>query len=291
MKMKRILVATDGSEHGRAAVVTGAGLARRSGAGFDVVTVVEVVALPPDLVPPGIDASEHELEFIREARETAKQQAREAGAAEARIHVRAGLTPQLVNRVADDIEADLIVVGANPEPALARSLVGSTGRRIVYLAQRPVMVANEARSSPFRRVLAAVDLSEESPRVVEVAWALASADGGELRVLHVVEPLPKVLLRAAPPDGGDRRHQREEQLASLLGSLDVDAASSVTPVVREGHAGREILSEAQDGDADLIVVGTHGYGFFDRLLLGSTSLYVLRHGQGATLMVPRRAQD
>lgn len=288
--MKRILAATDGSEHGRTAVMTGAGLARRSGAGFDVVTVVEVVALPPDLVPPGIDASEHELEFIREAREAAEQQAREAGVTEPRIHVRAGLAPQLVNRVAEDIEADLIVVGANPEPALARSLVGSTGRRIVYLAQRPVLVANEARNSPFRRVLAAVDLSEESPRVLEVAWSVAEADGGQLRALHVVEPLPKVLLRAGGPDDVDRRRQRDEQLAGLLGSLNVDLASSATPVVREGHAGREILGEAQDQDADLIVVGTHGHGFFDRLLLGSTSLYVLRHGQRATLMVPRRAQ-
>jgi nucleotide-binding universal stress UspA family protein len=37
----------------------------------------------------------------------------------------------------------------------------------------------------------------------------------------------------------------------------------------------------------LIVMGSHGFGFFNRLLLGSISLYVLRHGHRATLVVPR----
>jgi nucleotide-binding universal stress UspA family protein len=61
---------------------------------------------------------------------------------------------------------------------------------------------------------------------------------------------------------------------------------SVQPRMREGRSGHEILEEAQDWDADLIVTGTHGFGFFDRLLWGSTSLYLLRHGHRATLIVP-----
>jgi nucleotide-binding universal stress UspA family protein len=57
--------------------------------------------------------------------------------------------------------------------------------------------------------------------------------------------------------------------------------------VREGHAGQEILHAAEEWNADLVVMGAHGFGFFNRLLLGSISTYVLRHGNRATLVVPR----
>jgi nucleotide-binding universal stress UspA family protein len=286
-ELKRILAATDGSEHGLGAVVTGAALSGRVGASFEVVTVVEVLLLPPAYALSGVDASEYELEFIKEAREKAEAQAREAGAAGSSVHVRAGLAPQLISRMAEESGADLIVVGANPQPALAGSLVGSTGRRVLYLAERPVLVANEARREPFRRVLTAVDLSEASQPVLESAWAIARADGAELRALYVLEPLPMMLAKVAAGREEERHGQGRRELERVLAAANLPGEAAVEPRMREGHSGREILQEAQDWDADLIVVGTHGFGFFNRLLLGSTSLHVLRHGHRATLVVPR----
>lgn len=284
-ELTKVLAATDGSEHGFAAVVTGVTLAQRAGARFEVATVVEILLLPPPYSLPGPDAAEYELEFMREARVTAAEQARHAGAGEARIRVRAGLAPQLVNKVAQESGSDLIVVGANPQPALARSLVGPTGRRIVYLADRPILVANAPRREPYRRIVAAVDLSKTSLAVLDWAWTLAKVDGAELRALFVLEPLPMMLARVARlREEGLRK--AESELDRVLGETGLSAEDSVVKRIREGHAGREILQEAQEGDADLVVLGTHGFGFLDRLMLGSTSLYVLRHGHRALLVVP-----
>lgn len=284
-EFKKVLAATDGSEHGGQAVITAAAWAERAGAALEVTTVVEVLLLPPAYAPPGVDASEYELAFIKEAREKVEEQVRAAGAADAAIHVRAGLAPQLVNKVAEETGADLIVVGANPEPLLARSLVGSTGRRILYLANRPVLVANEARREPFRRVLAAIDLSAVSRAVLEAAWAIAQADRAELRALFVLEPLPMMLARIAGDREEDRRRKGREETERVLEAVGL-VGEAAQGRMREGHAGREILEEAQDWDADLIVVGSHGFGFFDRLMLGSTALFVLRHGHRATVIVP-----
>jgi nucleotide-binding universal stress UspA family protein len=289
VQLKRVLAATDGSEHGLNAVVTGAGWAQRAGARFEVVTVVEVLLLPPAHAPPGVDATEYEPAFVTEAREQAEAQIRRTAVPEAPVHVRAGLAPQLVTRVAGEVKADLIVVGAAPQPALARSLVGATGRRILYLAERPVLVANQPRSVPFKRVLAAVDLSEESEHVLESAWAIARADGAELRALYVLEPVPLVLARAASYKESERKRHGQEQMKQVLDAAGLRKQSAVRERMRQGYAGREILQEAQEWDADLIVVGTHGFGFFDRLLMGSTALYVLRHGHRSTMVVPRRA--
>lgn len=284
-ELNKLLAATDGSEHGLAAVVTGATLAERAGAGFDVATVVEILLLPPPYTLPGPDAVEFELEFIREARLKATEQARQGGAVGATVHVRAGLAPQLVNKVAEESGSDLIVVGANPQPALARSLVGPTGRRILYLADRPVLVASEARREPYRRIVAAVDLSQMSLSVLECAWTLARVDGAELVVLFVLEPLPMILARVARlREEGLRKANTE--LDRVLNEAGLSGEGSVVKRIREGNAGREILQEAQSADADLVVLGTHGFGFFDRLMLGSTSLYVLRHGNRALLVVP-----
>ncbi len=283
--IRKVLAATDGSEHGGNAVITAAAWAERAGATLEVTTVVEVLLLPPAYAPPGVDAAEYELAFITEAREKVEEQVRAAGAADAPIHVRAGLAPQLVNKVAEETGADLIVVGANPEPLLARSLVGSTGRRILYLANRPVLVANEARREPFRRVLAAIDLSEVSRAVLEAAWAIAQADKGELRALFVLEPLPMMLARIAGDREEDRRRKGREETERVLEAVGL-LGEAAQGRMREGHAGREILGEAQDWDADVIVVGSHGFGFFDRLMLGSTALFVLRHGHRATVIVP-----
>ncbi len=286
-ELKRVLAATDGTEHGLAAVVTGASWARRANSSFEIATVVEVLMIPPAYAPPGLNAGEFEPAFIGEARESAAAQARDAGVSDAVIHVRAGLAPQLVAKIAEEMKADLIVVGATPQPALARSLVGSTGRRILYLSHRPVLVANEPRREPFRRVLAAVDLSEESGRVLESAWAIARADRAELRVLYVLEPLPLMLARAASYDESERMRHGREQMERVLAEVGLLEELAVHGRMRQGPSGKEILEEAQDWDADLIVVGTHGFGFFDRFLMGSTSLYVLRHGHRATLLVPR----
>jgi nucleotide-binding universal stress UspA family protein len=146
-------------------------------------------------------------------------------------------------------------------------------------------VANQARREPYRRIVAAIDLSQASLSVLKCAWMIARADAAELRALFVLEPLPMMLARVARFRAEGRR-KAEVEMERVLGEAGLAAEDSVQKRIREGNAGREILQEAQEWDADLVVLGTHGFGFFDRLMLGSTSLYVLRHGHRATLVVP-----
>ncbi len=228
----------------------------------------------------------YEETFVKEARRRAGAQAEAAGAGHAPIHVRGGAAAPVISSTAKEQGADLIVVGAHPRRALTRFLVGSTAERVIRLAHRPVLVAVEARRQPFRRILAALDLSTQSEVVLETAAAIALADGAEVRALYVQEPLPPMLMEAAAFDQEEYRRQGRGQMERLLEEVALPAGVTAAGRVREGRAGHEILEEAQDWDADLVVLGTHGFGFFERLLLGSTSTHVLRHGQRATIIVP-----
>lgn len=280
--VERVLAATDGSEHGLSAVVTSAYCAHRSGASLDVVTVAESV-----LSPIGVDLALYAETFADQLREQAEAQMAMAEVADAPLHLEVGFAAQVITQIAEDLNADLIVVGAHPRPAVARFLVGSTAERVIRMAQRPVLVATEQRREPFRRVLAAVDLSGHSHRVVEAAVATAIACGSELRALYVQDRLTPLLTEEALYDEEETRHHAGAQLEKTLRAIAVPSEVRVSREMRDGHAGQEILRAADDWDADLIVLGSHGFGFFNRLLLGSISTYVLRHGHRATLVVPR----
>jgi nucleotide-binding universal stress UspA family protein len=280
--LRRVLAATDGSEHGLKAVVTAASCAERARARLDVVSVVEVL-----LLPLGVDAAAYHDAFADATRTRVEAQLKEAGLADTPFHLRKGMAAATIGEVAEELDADLIVVGAHPKPAVARFLVGSTAERVIRLARRPVLVATAPGREPYRRIVVSVDLSPQSERVLEVAVALATACGAEMRAVYVEDRLTPMLLEAALVDEKETRHHARSQLQKTLAAVSVPSELMVSREVREGHAGHEILRAAEEWDADLVVMGTHGFGFINRLLLGSVSTYVLRHGDRDTLVVPR----
>lgn len=286
LQLTKVLAATDGSDHGSSAVVTGARLAERADAVFEVVSVLEVL-----LLPMGVESQELEGDFAADLREKVRNQMREAGVADSTLHLRSGLAPPLVIQEVEDAGADLLVVGAHEKPAVARFLVGSTAEKIIRIAHRPVLVATERRERPFQRILAAVDLSRQSVPVLEAAATIAQADQAELRAIYVEDRLTPMLLEAALFDEKDTRHHTEKQFAETVKEVSLPSELMVSRAIREGHGGREILHEAEEWKADLIVMGSHGFGFFNRMLLGSTSTYVLRHGHRPALIVPRQPEE
>ena len=288
--ISKILAATDVSEEGSNAVVTGIACAARLEAELEVVTVVEMLLMPPAYAPPGLEPSEFEPEVVAEARAKAEGEVKLAGAEGTPVHVRSGFAAPAIVRVAEETEADLLVVGGHPHPAIAHTLVGTTAERVLRIAHVPVLVATEQRTEPFQRILAAIDLSNQSRKVLEAARSIAEADKADLRVLYVLEPLPMMIREAALYDEAEHRRHAREQLEALLEDVGMIADTTLEARMHEGDSGHEILEEAQAWDADLIAMGTHGFGFFDRLLVGSTSLYVLRHGHRATLIVPPLGQ-
>jgi nucleotide-binding universal stress UspA family protein len=55
--------------------------------------------------------------------------------------------------------------------------------------------------------------------------------------------------------------------------------------LKQGHAGIEIVSLAEQEKSDLIVVGSHGKSNIDRLLMGSVSTFVVTHSKITTIVV------
>ncbi|KPK61791.1 MAG: hypothetical protein AMS21_08960 [Gemmatimonas sp. SG8_38_2] len=262
-------------------------MARRAGARLHVVSVADML-LPTQYLR-GESKQAIEDVTLQSMRRIAEAQARQANAINPSFHIISGTPAPTIAELAAQISADIIVLGAHRRPEIERILFGSTAEREMRLAPCPVLAAAARCQAPFRRVLAAVDFSCRAHCVIEAAAAVARIDGSEFRILHVSDPLTPLMM-TIPRDELEAlaRANRTtfEQLIRQNGNVQ-----ECQLVERSGYAGSEILREARDWGAHLVVVGSQGLGFFSRLFLGSTSSYVLRHGEVTTLVVPENEKQ
>jgi nucleotide-binding universal stress UspA family protein len=147
----------------------------------------------------------------------------------------------------------------------------------------------EAAQLTIRRILCPVDLSETSHHAIEHAVAISRWFRASVSVLHVYSPmfmpipsLPAVEDRVSESELG-RVRVEVGALCAAAGAADVDV------LVEVGAPARLIVERAADLPADLIVMGTHGAGGFERLVLGSVTEKVLRKAGCPVLTVPPRA--
>jgi nucleotide-binding universal stress UspA family protein len=81
-----------------------------------------------------------------------------------------------------------------------------------------------------------------------------------------------------------------EQAAAQLRSLFPAASLNLTTEVIDGSPQRVIVEQAENWSADLIIIGSHGRGFWSRTMIGSVSDSVVHHAPCSVLVV-RTAQD
>jgi nucleotide-binding universal stress UspA family protein len=143
-------------------------------------------------------------------------------------------------------------------------------------------------------ILCPIDLSDVSRHALDHARALAHWYQAKITVLHVSHPavIPAIdfaVVSAVPPPvlTEDERATARQQVLEFIGGERDDTRI----VIESGEATRGILTAASTLPADLIVIGTHGIGGFEHLLLGSVTEKVLRRTACPVLTVPPRARS
>jgi nucleotide-binding universal stress UspA family protein len=139
----------------------------------------------------------------------------------------------------------------------------------------------------FTNILIALDGSEAGQRALSRAVDEAKMWNAHLHAVYIVET---GLFSSLPLDNTVEimysvlEKEGEKVLESAKKSGATQGVTIITHI-KQGHAGSEILSLAEEVKSDLIIVGSHGKSNTDRLLIGSVSTFVVTHSKVTTMVV------
>jgi len=264
---------------------------------FSEAEIVLFHSIPP-LNVPGYVLRElgSKLELVREkeldARTNLEAIASQVGI-EARCEVRGGWPPEALSRTAEELAAELVVVGAHQKRLAPADELGNTCAAIVRETPLPVLVWRPIRNQRNKTILAAVSLRDESAPIGATAARYADYFGTRLYLLHAmpgtVQRYVRAVSSATKADDllrrleNDARHEALERIPEdLREKLEVQVG-----IVRGKPIANHILAVAEAEAADLIVVGKyHAPGLTARVLLGNVTREVILGANCSVLAVP-----
>jgi nucleotide-binding universal stress UspA family protein len=140
------------------------------------------------------------------------------------------------------------------------------------------------------KILVAVDLSSATKRVIQVTERIARGMSGKAWVLHVAEAEPDLVGFDAGPevvrDQVAKEFREEHKAVQEYADTLREAGIESTALLIRGPIVETILQQAERIDADLLIVGSHGFGALYDLLVGSASRGVLKRSEIPVLVVP-----
>jgi nucleotide-binding universal stress UspA family protein len=253
IQLKNIVFATDFSSTAQAALPFAAEIAQRFGAKLFAVHAKspENYALPATEIWPALNAQ------LEKDTEQLKQTLRNHFPdVQNEVITLDGGVWGVVEAVAQDKKADLIVVGTSGRRGIGKFILGSVAEEILRRAKCPVLTvgpyspADPPREAKFKRIVYATDFGEGSHEAAAFAVALAEEHQAHLTLLHVIQE-PKA-------DGLVPADEIEAAAIDRLRALVAGEAElwcEPKAVVRQGVPAEKILEVAKREEADLIVLG------------------------------------
>jgi nucleotide-binding universal stress UspA family protein len=144
----------------------------------------------------------------------------------------------------------------------------------------------KGRPSMFKTILVPVDLSDlaVAAPALDAAVRMAEWSGAALRVINVQQMLPATYMDYVPSDfDAQQREWAESELKRIMQKIHLPP-ERISSIVRVGGVYPEILSEADEWGADLIIIGSHRPAM-STYLLGSNAKTVVRHAKCSVLVV------
>jgi nucleotide-binding universal stress UspA family protein len=265
MKTPKMLVALDGSRTSESILAYVETLLRRQDANVTLFMVI-----PRDR-PAETRSGQTYLDGV------AQRLRRKGAVVDTRLQV--GTPAEQIAAFAKGGDFDLIALCSRGKSGLKRALFGSTSEEVLRLTSTPVLVVPPLERHPapsaIRKIVVPHDGSHRSGEALKPAAELALAQDSKICFVTVVSPTKKEELPVEIVAENLFRQQRELQKKNL----EVEIA------VLYGDPSERLIAFAQENQADLVALSTHGRSGLDRVLYGSVAESVLRKGQFPLLVV------
>lgn len=290
----KVLLATDGSSYADEAARLLSRLPHEKSLELTVLSVIHVPYVPSVRATKDwmAECVESEKSFAAQTFENVSEMFAGADATLQHI-VREGNLGQTILDVAEEVAAELIVVGAKGHSAVDRILLGSTSDYVATHASCSVLVVRPTglRNDPDRslHVTLAYDDSASSQAAIEEIAEFRWGAQTKFEVVTVVSFISAFMSEIViePNEIKDAASQSVAEASERLANVAPQVRSRL---IESDHIGEGIVKHIEAQSGDLIVVGDTGQGALSKALLGSISRYVLRHAPCSVWISRRKSR-
>jgi nucleotide-binding universal stress UspA family protein len=280
-KYRKILVAYDGSDSGKNALLQAIGLARSEKSWVKVVSVVPAYEGDIELTlvhDPAAAIKGPAVALLKEAKEIA-----EGEGVKVLTEVEQGEAYERIVDVAEAENCDLIVMGRKGHGRIEKALIGCVTERVIGYTHKDVLVVPKGAKVSMENILLATDGSKYSDAASMKAIDLAKSYNAGLTVASVVETNDEFL--ASAPGAVETLVKKAKAVVEGVRKRAAEAGVKAAGFVKEGDAFEAITGLAEDNKAGVIVLGSHGRTGLTRLLMGSVTAKVIGLAQCPVLVV------
>jgi nucleotide-binding universal stress UspA family protein len=300
--LDQLLVTLDGSEFGEHALPFAKAIAARTGASVSLSHVL-CCDPPTDLLQntpfqyEGVSMEAYDEKHTEEQRRyldgKVAEFREEAPGSQVRGALLEGYVTEALERHANDIGAQLVVMTTHGRTGFSRTWLGSVADSLVRNSRFPLLVIrplDDGASFPesrFDHFLVPLDGSPTGEEILGPATELGRVMGARFTLLHVVSPYVSVGARMSPVPAGhleDRLEKARTYLARIQARLEGEGIEADPVIESHFSPARAILQVAEKEGVDLIAIATHGYTGVKRALLGSVADKVLRGARWPLLL-------
>ncbi|MCV9934044.1 universal stress protein [Flavobacterium sp. LS1R47] len=264
--MKRILVPTDFSEHAEDALKVAAQIAKKNNAEIIILHTLELPSQMNDAITGGISIPETML-FMKKANEMLSKIAERAYLDGLTIIEMTKLDrpAEGIEKVANEHEIDLIIMGSNGTSGLEELVIGSNTEKVVRHSEIPVLVIkkhmNEFKTTNF---VFASDFSKEIEKPFKKLIEFAKIFDSKLHLVMI-----------CTPNSFKPTHVAKKIMNDFITPFNLDNYS--THIYNDTNIENGIINFSNSIDADLIGMCTHGRTGFSHFFNGSISEDIVNH--------------
>ncbi|MDR1657505.1 MAG: universal stress protein [Deltaproteobacteria bacterium] len=286
-----VVCATDLSEGSNKAIPLAAYIAKGFGAKLIIAHIIDLPAVTPygeTMVDP--------QELRTRVEQSTKAQVSDilsSANVDWELHISIGYPAKEIQQIVTESSAGLLVAATHSRSGFERLLLGSVSRKLMFSLSVPFLIvpgALPAERSALHQVeslMIACDFSDDSDIAIQWGFAFAKAFSAKLTLATVIEhgQLDQILTVDPQKDRAVAHRLVDELAGKLRDKLPEELKTTTSTVVLAGHPHEEINKFAILNHIDLIVMGVHGRGFIENLMVGSTTDRLVRLGQFPVLAV------
>jgi nucleotide-binding universal stress UspA family protein len=214
------------------------------------------------------------------------------------LQISIGYPAKEIQQIVHDSKACLLAAATHVRSGLERLLLGSVSRKLMFTLTVPFLIvpgslpAERSALHATESIMIACDFSDDSDTALSWGFDMARAFSARLILTSVIEQsqLDQILTTDPQRELAVADRLVDDLKRRLWSFVPEDLKERTSVTVLAGHPHEELNKHAILNHVDLIVMGVHGRGFIENIMVGSTTDRVVRLGQFPVLAVRGEAQ-